>query len=59
MSFTVGADGAITTSPLKDDEGAQWFLKHAVIATRDWIVKPATKDGRSVPTHCRLLFVYQ
>jgi|JI9StandDraft_1071089.scaffolds.fasta_scaffold16902_4 TonB family protein len=56
--FTVNPDGTVTHRPIDPSNGAQWFLQHAAVATRDWKVRPALKDGKPVESTCQLHFNY-
>lgn len=58
LVFTVEPDGKVTPRPIDMSEGAQWFLQHAAVATRDWKVRPALKDGRPVQSTCQIQFNY-
>ena len=57
--FTVAADGTVTPLPIDPAKGAQWFLRHAALASQDWKVTPAIKDGQAVPSICRIDFLYR
>jgi len=56
--FTVKPDGTVTHRPIDPSKGAQWFLQHAAVATQDWKVRPAIKDGQPVESTCQLHFNY-
>lgn len=58
LRFSVASDGVVTPETLDPDRGPQWFVRHAAIATRDWRVRPAMKDGKAVAAVCSLTFVY-
>ena len=57
ICFVVGVDGkARDFEVLRTDHDA--FSDHAIIAVREWIFAPATKDGQPVATRVTQVFTF-
>ena len=60
IRFDVSAEGrvVVATGVPNEPEATKWFTSHAIVAMRDWVVTPATKNGAPVSTQCRLCVNY-
>ena len=57
VDVTVDADGTLTDTTIKSSSPA--FDLAATAAARTWSFRPARRDGRPVPAHACLLFVFR
>ena len=48
MSYIVSKDGKVTDAMIEDSSGSEDIERSAVAAVRQWVFKPATRDGEPV-----------
>jgi TonB family protein len=57
LRFVVDADGRLKDVSATSD-ASPYFASHAVVATQDWKLSPAKKDGKPVATTCEMVINY-